>query len=221
MNQLGSTGGGIARPQFAPGTGSGVFPIVKALPDDLAAEPVPSAVKQANGAPPSEGTPLTVSRGSPLVQPDHGKSSGNEYQVEQTDEARELRDACVSLARRAGDAFSEACESTALDEADSNFSSSKGTLEELWGYAALRDRPFRDLLALLDAALKRTELGQLSDTQRDVIRQAFCDLPRWMLDDSAVEAHIERFADADIDILGPVRCREGQRVRVTFEEITE
>lgn len=135
--------------------------------------------------------------------------------------AEDARDSCISLARRVGDAFKEACESKEPDEADANYASVKGALEELWDYAYLRDRPFRDLLALLEAASKRAELAQFSETQRDAIARAFHDLPRWMLDEDTVTAHVERFADQDIDITGPIRSGHGQRIRVIFEEVKE
>jgi hypothetical protein len=127
----------------------------------------------------------------------------------------------VALSRRARDAFRDACSSEDADEAEANFASAKSFIEELWEYAYLRDRPFRDLLALLDAALKRVELNDLNQTQRDVLSQAFSDLPRWMLEDTTVEGHIGRFAEYDIDITGPLRTSTGKRVRVTFEVLGE
>lgn len=144
-----------------------------------------------------------------------------EDSIQGAEQASELRDACVALARRARDAFKEACSSETPDEAEASFASAKSVVEELWEYAYLRDRPFRDLLALLDAALKRAELTELSETKRDVLGQAFSALPRWMLDDTTVEGHIDRFAEHDVDIIGPLRATTGKRVRVTFEVIEE
>lgn len=141
--------------------------------------------------------------------------------IQGTEQATEFRDACVALGRRARDAFKDACSLETPDEAESSFSSAKSLIEDLWEYAYLRDRPFRDLLALLDAALKRAELIELSETQRDVLRQAFSDLPRWMLEDTTVEGHIDRFAEHAVDIMGPLRVTKGKRVRVTFEVIEE
>lgn len=137
------------------------------------------------------------------------------------EQASELRDACVALASRARDAFEDACSTEDPDESEASFASAKSLIEDLWEYAYLRDRPFRDLLALLDAALKRAELLEFSGTQRDVLSQAFSDLPRWMLDDTTVEGHIDRFAEYDVDITGPLRATTGKRVRVTLEVIEE
>jgi hypothetical protein len=154
-------------------------------------------------------------------QPPSKRFEGKEEADRRPQPKEELRDACVSLARRARDAFSEACSSDDPDEADSSFASAKSLLDQLWDYAYLRDRPFRDLLALLEGALKPVELESLRDAQREAIRQAFDDLPRWMLDDSTVEGHIDRFAEEDIDPTAPVRGTPGKKVRVTIEVIEE
>src|SRR5262249_42073445 len=119
------------------------------------------------------------------------------------------------------DAFQEACAAITPDEAEAAFASTKRLVEELWEYAYLRDRPFRDLLALVDAALKRADLAGFQEEQRKVVRQAFSDLPRWMLDEAAVEGHVLRFADHDIDITGPLRTTPGKRLRVKIEVVEE
>ncbi|HJT76146.1 MAG TPA: hypothetical protein VJ739_03000 [Gemmataceae bacterium] len=142
-------------------------------------------------------------------------------QVRGVELAQELRDSCVALARRARDAFKDACSAGMPDEVEASFASAKGLIQELWEFAYLRDRPFRDLLGLLDAALKRAELSELSDCQRDVLRQAFADLPRWMLDEGTVEGHVDRFAEHGVDIIGPLRIATGKKVRVTFEVVDE
>lgn len=123
------------------------------------------------------------------------------------------------LARRARDAFREACEATDPDQAEASFLAARYKLEELWQYAPVRDRAFRDLLGLLDAALRRTEWVDLSQSQRDVLRQAFADLPKMFLDDDLVGQHIERFADQAIDVLGPLRPATAKRIEVSFKEI--
>jgi hypothetical protein len=102
-----------------------------------------------------------------------------------------------------------------------NFASVKSLFEELWGYAYLRDRPFRDLLALLETGVKYAEWTGLNDAQRDVLRQAFSDLARWMLDDETVDGHRDRFADHDLDVTGPLRPRPGQKLRVRVEVIED
>jgi len=138
-----------------------------------------------------------------------------------TEQASDARDECVSLARRARDAFKDACSATTPDESEAAFASAKHMLDDLWEYAYLRDRPFRDLLALLDAALKRAELAEFKEVQRNVLRKAFCDLPRWILDEATVEGHIIRFADHDVDITSPLRSSHGKRLRVKIEVIEE
>jgi hypothetical protein len=136
------------------------------------------------------------------------------------DEADRMLDACQAVARRTRDAFKEACEALSPDDAEASFLASKDKLEELWKYAHLRDRPFRDLLALLTAAIKNAALSDLTDVQRDVLRQAFADLPKLYLDDDLVGSHIDRFAEHAIDeVLSPIRAASGKRLRVTIEEI--
>ncbi|MBM4070492.1 MAG: hypothetical protein FJ271_16280 [Planctomycetes bacterium] len=148
------------------------------------------------------------------------KTSGSGVDAYRSPEqAGEIRDICQQLACRARDAFKDACSSISIDEAEASLASTKGHIEELWEYAYLRDRPFRDLLALLDAALKRAALPDLNTAQRDVLRQAFADLPRWMLEDATVDDHIDRFAEHDVDIIGPLRATRGKRFVVSFEEV--
>lgn len=133
----------------------------------------------------------------------------------------EIRDECVAMARQTRDAFRDACDGGTGLDAELSFATTKRLIEDLWGYAYLRDRPFRDLLALLDAALKRVDFTTLHKTQRDVLRQAFSDLPRWLLDESTVQGHIERFAEHDIDVVGPLRSATGRKLRISIEEIIE
>lgn len=136
------------------------------------------------------------------------------------DEADRLLDACQAVARRARDAFKEACTATNVDDAEASFLSVKHKLDELWGYARLRDRHFRDLLSLVTTAIKKTELSAITPVQRDVLRQAFIDLPRLFLDDAVVEQHIDRFAEHAIDqVLAPIQAPKGKRLKITIEEI--
>jgi len=158
---------------------------------------------------PRNGLAKRISRGRVDLAPDD---------LEKT---RLLRDDCVAMARRASEAFADACEAETEDEAEASFLVAKRFVENLWEYAYLRDQPFRDLLALVDAALKRAELPQLSQAQRDSVREALSDIHRWLLDEDTVEEHIERFAEHDVDITGPLRSTTGRKVRVTFEEVAE
>jgi hypothetical protein len=133
-------------------------------------------------------------------------------------EADVARDECQRLARAARDAFKSACESGDADQADSLYGVTTDSLEELWKFAALRDQPFRDLLAALEAALRDHTISDFSDHQRNVLRHAFADLTRWLLEENAVEAHLAKFADTKIDILGPVR-KTARKFRIVIEEI--
>src|SRR5260370_1042594 len=81
---------------------------------------------------------------------------------------RAVREECQAIARRARDAFAVACDSSDPDNAEASFFSAKDRLQELWAMAPYRDRPFRDLLGLLDAAIKKVDLTAFSQAQRDV-----------------------------------------------------
>jgi hypothetical protein len=110
------------------------------------------------------------------------------------------------VARRAQDAFKEACQSADPDQTEVNFMEAKDKLKDLWKYAHLRDRPFRDLLALLQAAIQSADVAAIGQNQRDVLHQAFADLPKLCLEDNLVEQHIDRFAEHDLDgVVGPIR----------------
>jgi hypothetical protein len=150
-----------------------------------------------------------------------GRQEEHAEELRRSEQAEELRDACLALARRARDAFREACSSNRPDEADASYASARGLLEDLWEYAYLRDRPFRDLLGLLEAALKGRERTDFHEPQREVLLKAFADLPRWLLDEDAVEGHIERFAEQDVDVTAPLRGLRGQRLRITVEGIDQ
>jgi hypothetical protein len=136
------------------------------------------------------------------------------------DQAETLMDACQGIARRARDAFKEACEIADVDQAEANFLEAKDKLKDLWNYAYLRDRPFRDLLALLQASVTSGNLSDFGSHQKDVLRQAFADLPKLFLEDKLVEQHIDRFAEHELDgVVAPIRQPQGKRLRITIEEV--
>lgn len=138
------------------------------------------------------------------------------------DKADELLLASRALARRARDAFKEACESTDADEAEASFLAVKQSLTELADYLYLRDRAFRDLLGLLAAATRHVEFSAVETHQRDALSLAFADLPRMFLDDSTVEQHIDCFAEHGIDeVLRPVNSPKQKRLKITIEEVEE
>ena len=118
--------------------------------------------------------------------------------------ASEVREQCGARARAARDSFREACESEEEDQADACFAETVASLKELWPLAVYRAQPFKDLLGALDAALRYRSLGEFEPHQRDALRTALSDLPKWHLADSEVESHLRRFAEHGIDITGPV-----------------
>lgn len=154
-------------------------------------------------------------------QKDHKASveRGEEISTGVLSESDNLRDASQRIARNAWIAFRDACEANDLDQQESNYLAARSSLDELWGYAKYRDIPFRDLLSILTAATKYTPLKNFSSTQRDVLRDTFRDLPRWLLDYDTVLAHIEKFAEYDIDITSPIKEVSPKRFKVTIEEV--
>jgi hypothetical protein len=123
------------------------------------------------------------------------------------------------LARRARDAFRDACDEIDQDTSEGNYAAMRSTIEELWRFAKYRDMAFRDLLAMLDAATKHKDLEAFDPTQRDVLRSTFQDLPRWIIEYDVVQTAIQKFAEHGIDITGPIRQRTAKGYRITIEEI--
>jgi hypothetical protein len=134
-------------------------------------------------------------------------------------DAAQVRATSQRLARRACNAFRDACEAADEDSAEASYLLSRSTLDELWGCAKHRDVPFRDLLAMLTAALKHRELSNFDDGQKNVLRTAFSHLPTWLLEFDVVDDLIDRFADHDIDITGPIAPATQKKFRVIIEEI--
>jgi hypothetical protein len=140
--------------------------------------------------------------------------------VVEQDQAEGFPGASQVVARRARDAFKEAWESTNANQAAVHFLEAKDKLKDLWNYAHLRDRPFRDLLALLHAAILYAALDDLGPKQRDVLQLAFADLPQLFLKDSLVEQYIDCFAQHDLQgVVGPIRQPPEKRVDFTIKEI--
>jgi hypothetical protein len=131
----------------------------------------------------------------------------------------DVREQCGLLARQARDAFREACNSQEPDQTDACFASVLHSITNLWEFARLRDRPFRDLLAALDAALRHRVMREFGPTQQDALQIAFADLPRWHLDDETVACHLTRFVECDVDLLGPITSPSNKRFRITFDEV--
>ena len=159
---------------------------------------------------------------------DHGRSIRNEYspsvarkieQPEETSDAAQLRDASQNAARNAWIAFKDACESEDPDRQEASYLAARSVLDDLWGFAKYRDAPFRDLLSILTAAIKHTPFEKFDGTQRDVLRNAFRELTRWLIDYNAVMGHIEKFAEYDIDITGPIRKAGAKKFKITVEEV--
>jgi hypothetical protein len=133
--------------------------------------------------------------------------------------SEDVRDRMQAIARKARDGFRDACSTIDGDTAELNYIACRDALGALWEHAHLRDVPFRDLLAALSAAVNHTEFADFDESQRDVLRTAFTDLPRWLIEQAIVIEHLERFADHGVDILGPIRSQPKIAYRVVIEEI--
>jgi hypothetical protein len=200
----------------------------------MAIRPTHNPPKEGLGALPATGT-TNAPEASPSQQPETQSAPHNGYKATSdapeaavyrlTDKAMSVAgtedfiDKSQSIARRARDAFRESCEADEEDQAETSFLAAKHKLQELWEYAAVRDRPFRDLLGLLDAATRYADLPNFTPAQRDILRQAFADLPRLYLGDDLVKEHIHHFAEHGVDILGPIRPTLPKRIEVTFREL--
>jgi hypothetical protein len=130
-----------------------------------------------------------------------------------------IREAMQALARKARDSFRNACETSDEDSAEASYMTMRSSLEELWDFARYRDLAFRDLLAILDAATKYGDINRFNNNQRDALRIAFQDLPIWHIGIEDVDRTIERFAEFDVDITGPIRQQASKKYRVVIEEI--
>ena len=134
------------------------------------------------------------------------------------EEAQERRIACQTISRRARDAFEQACGSNDGGQAETSFMASKADIDELWAYTSLRGRGFQDLLGALDAATRGRDLCEFKNDQRRVMADAFADLPKWFLDDSDVERHLNAFAEHDIDLARPLRGNGTAAVPVPIKQ---
>jgi hypothetical protein len=144
--------------------------------------------------------------------------------VATTHDAEALRMECDALARRSRDLFKDACKASHesdVDLADANYLGAIQQLEDLWEFGHLRGQEFNDLLGLLSAATKHSELDEFNSEQRVEMMLAFEDLCTWLIDENSVERHIEEFARLDINILSPVLSPTGKRYRIQIEEIDE
>jgi hypothetical protein len=134
------------------------------------------------------------------------------------DDKETLRANSQDLAHKARDAFRDACNSLDSDRSEMSYLAMRSLLEELWTHAKSRDMPFRDLLAMLDAATRHRSIAEFSKDQRNVLHRAFGDLPRWLLTEESVDAIIEQFARLEIDISAPLRETTAKRLRIIVEE---
>ena len=139
----------------------------------------------------------------------------------------EVREEVQRLARKARDAFRLACESAGagdVEQGDEALAAAKKAIRSLWDYAVFRDRPFRDLLAAIDAAVRHRSIDEFVTAQRDVLGSAFGDLAKWLLGDEEVGKHLDRFAEHNIDILAPVTPRpavERERFEVIIRKLSD
>jgi len=135
--------------------------------------------------------------------------------------SQDLRSDFFNLSRRARDGFEVACAAKDEDQAETSYEAMVTTLSELWEYAAYRDRPFRDLLGLIEATLRYRSTKEFIPEQRKVILDAFSDLSRWHLDQSRVDEHLEQFMVHNLDIESPLRAPKGKKVRISIEIIED
>lgn len=161
--------------------------------------------RPASGAAQIKDSPAPIAR-------DFGRS---DHQTDGSD----VRDDSQDLARKARDAFRDACALKDADSSEASYLAVRSHLKDLWQLAKVRDRPFCDLLAILDAATRLAELADFNFTQRDVIRNAFQSLPKWLIGEDEVIEHIQKFAEFGIDITGPIRQKPGKKLRITIEEV--
>ncbi|MEI5604532.1 hypothetical protein, partial [Streptomyces brasiliscabiei] len=74
--------------------------------------------------------------------------------------------------------FIVACESSDPGNVELSLIALQDLIHNHWKTAKLRDTPFRDLLAALEAATRDKEMSDFDSTQRNVLRTAFQDLAR-------------------------------------------
>jgi len=126
--------------------------------------------------------------------------------------------------RSARDAFVVACDAVErgdISAAESSFYAARDCVIEIDALAHLRTRPFRRLLKLLDAALRRSHITDFAEAQREALKQALRMLCRKFIDESQVTDINREFAHTGVDILGPIRKPRGKTYRVVIEEVTE
>jgi hypothetical protein len=87
----------------------------------------------------------SVHRGAQIKDSDPPVSREVVQSLSWTDK-ESLRADSQDLARKARDAFRDACESTDRDRSEMSYLAMRSSIEELWSYAKHRDAPFRDLL---------------------------------------------------------------------------
>ncbi len=111
-------------------------------------------------------------------------------------------------ARAAREAFNSACDSPDPDYAENQYYACRDALEGLWQYAAIRTEAFRDLLGMVEVAIRTSSLTALDTVQRDVLQSALINLNRIFVSRSDVDGHLRAFAEHGIDITGPITGRD-------------
>ena len=133
-------------------------------------------------------------------------------------DANEAIEKWRALTRQARESFLVASKNADEDLADSSYREVVDTIEELWTLAELRAQPSRDLLGLLDAALKHREIGEFSTAKRTALYLALDTMAKPFVSQSDYEGHVDSFLDAEIDTFAPVRERRPQLLRLRVEE---
>jgi hypothetical protein len=136
--------------------------------------------------------------------------------------AQELREEIGDIAREAAESFANACRTSNPTEAENKFASVSVLIKELWNYSAIRDLPFRDLLAAIDAAIRHRVLQDFDLGQRDAIALALRRLCHWRIGFDDVDEIIKRFVSQKIDLMRPITNGKRKRKwKVTVTEISE
>lgn len=160
-----------------------------------------------------------VKQGIELPDSEARESVGRQCGSESSEDIEDQKLAASAAARHARSAFKSACENLDPDYSENQYFACRDALEELWHYSSLRTRAFRDLLAVLEAAVKSSPMSDFDDTQRSVLQLAFGTLTRAFVDERDVEKHIQAFAEFGIDITSPiVENPTARKFRVIIEE---
>jgi hypothetical protein len=139
--------------------------------------------------------------------------------VDDQSDAQTPGDDSQRIARTAWLTFRDAINATDDDSREASYLAVRSYIDELWKYAKARDIPFRDLLGMLTAATKYAEFDSFGATQLVILYEALGTLAGWMIEEDAVMKYIERFAEHDIDISGPIMTPAAKKYKISIEVV--